>query len=38
MGIACSLLYTGQVFLLKAIAIEIDYVGIKLYFVIVLLE
>lgn len=31
MEIACCLLYTGQMFLLKVIAIEIGYVGIKLY-------
>lgn len=38
MEITWCLLYTGQMFLLKVIAIEIGYVGIKLYFVLVLLE
>ena len=38
MEIAWCWLYTGQMFLVKVIAVEIGCVGIKLYFVQVLLE
>lgn len=38
MDIAWCLLYTSQMFLLKVIATEKSYMGIKLYFVLVLSE